>query len=114
MYAVTPAYLASRAAERWERLYVSRSIRKPSNWQRKLMALQALGVAATPDAVNEIIGNESWTRVQCDLCGQRVESAIVLEAVELMHACPACLNLAQDLIKQRVRDDLAANDELAK
>ena len=62
---------AARAATRWAAQY--RDTRRETT-----EALLALGDAPTPEAVNKIIGNESWTRCTCNECGRDVEAVVQL------------------------------------
>ena len=38
--------------------------------------IEALGAAPDPDEVNNIIGNDSWTYLKCDECGQDVDFVV--------------------------------------
>ena len=67
--------------------------------------LYELGLNPAPEQVNEVIGNESWTRVRCEECGESVEVAVTLgEPPDYESAtatiCKACLINALDLITE--------------
>lgn len=87
-----PAYIsrtlkAQWAAEAWRRQY-----EKTESWEEgprvfgldpaprkeKYAALKALGPHPDPDAVDEIIGNNSWTFIYCDECKRDVEEAVLI------------------------------------
>ena len=56
--------------------------------------------------VNNVIGNDSWTRIKCEECEKDVEQAVVLygsgsdSAIEI---CESCLNLAKRVIQGKVQ-----------
>ena len=64
MKIITRQHLANTAAKRWNDQY-SGSYHAPDKYQKGL-ALNAL-VDPTPEKVEEIIGNRSWTRLKCSL-----------------------------------------------
>jgi hypothetical protein len=79
MKLITRKGLAAAASDRWLRQYF-----KSGTWQygadketiyRKL---QALGETPAPEDVNKIIGNDSWTEICCDECGEKVEEVVQL------------------------------------
>lgn len=46
----------------------------------------------TPEIVNEVIGNTSWTDIECDQCGMKVDAAAVFETSEFpLTVCHDCL-----------------------
>jgi hypothetical protein len=38
--------------------------------------IEALGPSPEPDAVNAVIGNDTWTSCRCDECGHEVEFVV--------------------------------------
>jgi hypothetical protein len=74
---------AAEAARRWRRQYF-----KDDRWVSTFSgssediyrALRGLGQSPDPDKVDGLIGNESWTEIECDLCDESVETAAVMEA----------------------------------
>ena len=56
--------------------------------------------------VNNVIGNDSWTRITCEECEQKVTQVVVLygsgsdSAIEI---CESCLNLAKRVIQGKVQ-----------
>lgn len=62
---------AEKAADAWERAY-------KYDRDGKAAKIRALGNHPDPDAVNEIIGNQSWTRCLCNECNRDVEAVVQL------------------------------------
>lgn len=86
---MTPAMLALKAAERWKKAYYreeegwwGRTMRGvfclSSNSEKTYRALVALGSAPTPEQVDEVIGNSSWTDTDCDQCGSSREPVVTV------------------------------------
>lgn len=70
---------AAKAAERFAsnyKLYNGWEI--GNKWGEIYKRLIALGANPSPDAVNEVIGNDTWTACRCDECELYVEEVIVL------------------------------------
>ena len=115
MRKMTRKILAAGVAERWEKQYYrSRRSYAPNGprsvtWlnERKRLVherLVELGDAPDPDAVREIIGNESWTRLVCDNCEQHKDPAVRLRGVgcdeyEETTLCLNCITEAFELLK---------------
>jgi len=62
------------------------------------------GAPLTPEMVNEVIGNTSWTSVECDECGKQVESAMMVGQEEdhdsrTATICLLCLKKAVALLE---------------
>jgi hypothetical protein len=106
-----PAYIESRqrlanmVAERWLKAYLKDDQWmhiKSGNSQDKYIKLKELGDNPDPDEVDKIIGNESWTRVQCDNCNGKFETAVWIGEKLYYESrtalvCLQCLNDAIDL-----------------
>ena len=67
----------------------------------------ALGHAPSPESVDEVISNRSWTEVRCKECEEVVESAVVVgyhcpfdsEHDSTALICKRCLQKALDLLE---------------
>lgn len=66
MKVFTPKTLAATALERWRRQYGDNNLALKHLVSDRL---EALGPAPAPEQVNEVIGNDGWTRMTCDECG---------------------------------------------
>lgn len=81
------------APKRWEEQYKN----NPS--EDKIIITQKLNALVWPfskQEVDNIIGNESWTRLQCDECGLIVESVVVFSSYLTNYdagfsVCDSCL-----------------------
>ena len=62
--------LAPTVAARWREQYGDEP--KNPKFGEILRALDALGVGATAEEVEQIVGNESWTREWCAVCCRMV------------------------------------------
>lgn len=67
-------------AERWRSQYQHPkdgwSLTSAGGAKEKYERICALGVAPDPEAVAEIIGNKSWTHIDCSGCGESVARAV--------------------------------------
>lgn len=91
-------------ADRWRSQYGDTPRRE--DHLRILGELDSLdGETATADDVERIIGNRTWTRVRCDVCGDDSMSTWVRLGEEpdygsiTLTACAACLARALEAIK---------------
>lgn len=100
MNVITRKQLARDAAKRWRSQYPDLSpepmksfsfitrettTRKPS--LTVYQELLALGDSPTPEHVNGVIGNTSWTELQCDECKQEVEAVTHVGDTFLCRSC---------------------------
>lgn len=102
-YIVTRQMLASKAAVNWQDQY------KTPQWRHTdkmgtLVELVALGPTPTPEQVNAVIGNSSWTRLVCNQCSKEVDTVIVVGQVQDYESstaslCITCLEQAYNLAK---------------
>jgi len=62
-------------------------------------------IAAKPlskKKVDEIIGNDSWTRLTCESCDMDVKEVIILDGFEYpTYICKECLNKALTLLETK-------------
>ena len=95
---------ASAAAASWRAQY-----QKPDgSWRYddgKRLIFEALAALAepTPEAVNAIIGNDTWTTLRCDQCGREVD--VIAEVGSppdydsaTARVCLPCLRIAVDML----------------
>jgi len=56
--------------------------------------------------VNNVIGNDSWTKLTCSQCNARVQAAVMLYGIgddAQLQVCESCLNLAKRVIQGKVQ-----------
>lgn len=109
---ITRQVMANIAAESWQAAYLKF---QPSE-RKRLIPPHVEGIYAkltqlnpvTPEAVNAIIGNESWTRLTCDHCHQDVEAAVSVDVTRgecVSHICLSCAQAMVDMFStERVND----------
>jgi len=86
---------AASAASRWKAQYCKRG----NAWRETCsgdthevyVKLIGLGPTPTPEEVNEVIGNDTWTAVICDECGQCVEAALFFGQRQDVLVCGHCV-----------------------
>lgn len=95
---VTRASLAAEAAARWADQYGNDGNGYGSDKAATLCALRALGQNPSPDEVDRVIGNRSWTQVPaCDACDADDLPAVVVVGQEpdyesaTAHLCGNCV-----------------------
>ena len=96
MLVITPLTNAAEAAQKWKKRYF-----RKSEWssifdgdaESVYNKLLELGNRPMPQDVDNIIGNNSWTRTLCGVCG--VENAAVVPFSDgdecNIHICEGCL-----------------------
>lgn len=96
---------ASKAAQHWRKTYFRDGAWVYNSKKETIYYyLLALGDSPTPDAVNEIIGNDSWTATFCHECGKSVEEVVQVGQdpdydSATASICKPCLITALELIK---------------
>lgn len=81
---ITRQQWINAVADRWDRQYPPDSATDPDipEWMPKQLwkglELRALGPTPDADDVDEIIGNGSWTRLECTACGTSVDAVAEL------------------------------------
>lgn len=83
---------------------VPRRFPKPYGYE-KYDKLQALGESITAEAVNEIMGNTSWTDHKCTECGKDSEKLVRIGeepdyAAQWVDLCENCLSEAMEKLKE--------------
>ena len=65
-------------------------------------AIIDLGLAASPERINAVIGNDSWTRLECDSCHQDKDEVWAIAGDEYStHVCRECVELASKQFGRR-------------
>ena len=67
---------------------------------KRLRAMNLNKVKAS--TVDKVIGNGSWTKVTCEVCGKRVPAIVVIDEA-VIEICESCLNLAKRVIQGKVQ-----------
>lgn len=103
-YVLEREQLAKAAPERWRKQYESYR-NDPDKTAKTQVLLSLSGSNLNADAVDEIIGNASWTSIHCDGCGEYVHLAVVVGApmdYESATAtlCKSCLEKAMKVIAE--------------
>jgi hypothetical protein len=112
MELITRQLLAKKVAEAWKSQYFKGN----KGWaytitgdaDRIYNKLVALGNNPNPDAVDSIIGNNSWTRIECDVCHESnfslVEFDIPNHDDDKVQICADCIDKAYHLIHQNDKE----------
>lgn len=95
---------AASTAERWARQYgINDGISTSAlgSMYEKYNRLVDLGHSPDPDDVDNVLGNKSWTRLDCDECGWAVDVAMQLgnDDVDGVFICYRCLEKAVTLAR---------------
>jgi hypothetical protein len=92
-------------AERWHKQYPaddrSHATTRHRGIGRALDALYARNPEPDREAVESIIGNRSWTRVQCQSCGEHQDRCVSLDDCSALRYCASCLRLALRALNER-------------
>ena len=100
MNIITKQQLIDMAAGRWYQQYYNSSywLNGKQEIYNKLMALKE----PTAEMINTIIGNGSWTRLQCDNCKEEVDKAIIMDVTNseyTTYICGKCISEAHSLLR---------------
>ena len=70
---------------------------------KRLRAMNLNKVNAS--TVDKVIGNDSWTKVTCEVCDKRVPAIVVIYDGDqaVIDMCEPCLNLAKRVIQGKVQ-----------
>ena len=101
MRLVSRQALAHEAPRRWAEQYSNTKNKGHQKIRIELMSLAAEKI--TPEAINAVIGNQSWTRVTCDECGAEPECVVEIGQEpdyesSTAHVCLDCLQSAVALL----------------
>lgn len=77
MKLITTKGEASKAANHWKRVYFRKGVWEYGTDKEDIYhKLAALGHSPTPEDVDDVIGNNSWTAVFCHECGKSVDEVV--------------------------------------
>lgn len=102
MYVITVEDKAKSTKDGWKRQYFVSGVWKVSDKKREVYEeLVSLGDNPTSEEVNKVIGNNSWTYLECDECGKEVNEVVVFETYHeyQTEVCKKCLSKSVKLIK---------------
>ena len=105
MYKLTKQELANKAADSWKNQYCPTGVWNQGINVAVFQELKALGDTPTPEQVDSVIGNRSWTMLKCYECDTEVNAVIILGNAEYekeTYICKGCLNKAVKLFKDRL------------
>jgi hypothetical protein len=105
-YLITRKGNAAKAAKNWSVQYKLNEAEPP--WPDKEStydALKALGDSPSPDDVDRITGNRTWTAVRCSQCNQECEAGVVVGAPHdygssTATLCMGCLKQAVEVMQR--------------
>lgn len=103
LWAITRSSICRHVADRWHKQY--RQLYEQSPGKLDILdRLRALNGTGTPEQINSIIGNNSWTKNYCHECGKDSEILIHLgdaprEDTTWIHVCPDCLKAALAMVE---------------
>lgn len=107
MKVITKAYLISAVAERWFDLYyIDGGMWERSYWGTdRAVTYEQLKALTNPTEqdIASIIGNESWTRLQCNHCRRDVEAVVIVDVTHgeyTTYLCAECLRAALEMLKK--------------
>lgn len=71
--------------------------------------IDALGHYPDPDAVDQIIGNDTWTCCRCDHCGSKVEYVVQINfsACRITNLCANCIRKAMAIVEDQPSKSLS-------
>ena len=94
---LTKQHLVNVVDGRWKKQYY-----RDGSWSyygedkiEKYEELVNLGSNKTPEDVDKIIGNSSWTRLICNHCNKDVDAVVIFGTSEdSLYICEDCVNIA--------------------
>ena len=94
MEKITKQGLALTAYSRWKEQYKDNTNPKHKVKEHALGCIPLSEI--TPEKVDEVIGNSSWTKLQCEECGRESNEVMRLhnEYGKSFHICSRCLKRA--------------------
>lgn len=97
MKLITRQGLANSVAKKWLGQYPETRYKGTDKWDI-YENLVLLGDNPSIEQVNEVIGNNSWTRIVCDNCNSDVDSAVKFTVFDSdFLICKDCLSAAKNL-----------------
>jgi hypothetical protein len=119
---LTRSMRATTAAVRF--LHWSKRFGYEFPWFDTAALIEKLGPQPNPDDVDAVVGNDSWTRLECDVCGGTVDAVSRFhdgapddheaddwkwEDVSVLDVCLPCLERACDDLKAALGQDQASS-----
>lgn len=110
MKRITERDLIRTVAEAWDAQYSinikgvdSHATEEQLAISKRLHAMNLNKVKAS--TVDKVIGNNSWTKVECEVCKNRVPAVVVVYSGDeaAVDICESCLNLAKRVIQGKVQ-----------
>lgn len=100
MNVMTKQYLIDSICPTWKQQYcISGKWVYGHDKEVKYYKLLNLGDKKTEENIAEVIGNKSWTRLECSECGEDSNSVITMSVEEYgMYLCKSCLRKALELL----------------
>lgn len=108
MIVITKRQRASQALGLYEKQYKPEFIfYDGSVASEKIKDLKALGVSPSPDDVDRVIGNTSWTECRCSECQETVNSVVLVGEEpdyesSTVYLCLKCAVAAAEILKAGV------------
>lgn len=97
MEKLTRQHLAFTTLQRWKEQYADTKMLKHNETQKRLAAIQYSDL--TPAKIYEVIGNDSWTYLQCDECETPKEEVMQLHGGDgNFNICSKCISRANAMI----------------
>ena len=98
MFKITPQSLAEKAPSRWARQYEGTGYRDKVAITEQLKELKDI----TPEKINNIIGNSSWTRTSCDECD--TDNVDVMVLGETMNDESATASICKECLIEALKE----------
>ena len=104
MKILTVQELANTAKDSWRRQYFyDGSWKHGSDKKTVYENLVSLGENPTPSQINEVIGNSSWTSLECSVCNKEVDTVVILSGYDSnLYICKKRLNKCSRLVRSVV------------
>ena len=107
MEKITRESLASIVVKRWKEQY-RRDINTGSHWDEIYLKLKGLGSSPSPEEVNQVIGNNNWTKVPgCNECKEDSNEFVIRVGDEpdyesnTAFLCSTCIDKLQQLAAEK-------------
>jgi hypothetical protein len=95
---VTKQNLLDHLAARWREQYPNSSRNKNNSFYRVYIELKEAGKNLTEEMAAKIIGNDTWTKLNCDCCFKDCERLVTISMMyrdcEFVSLCEDCLSEA--------------------
>lgn len=99
MKLITRQQLANEAAERWKsQYYRDGKWLSLDNAEGTYSKLVALGPTPSPNAVDSVVGNDTWTHELCDSCAEKAGEFIAIDQSFEDDTLAICRNCAEMIV----------------